>query len=87
MEQVPAKKNSKNRLKGSLSTETVDVNRGSSNSVTMDIEKILPAIIEKWPAWEERIVGIQFEHAPCRWEVPSTSGGLSNQCQRHWMGH
>ena len=67
VEQVPAKKNSKNRRAGTLVTETVNVNR--ENTCTMYIEKLLPAIMEKWPAWEERKVRIQFDNAPCHPKV------------------
>ena len=61
VEQVPAKKNSKKWRAGTLVTETVNVNR--ENTCTMYIEKLLPAIMEKWPAWEERKVRIQFDNA------------------------
>ncbi len=58
---VAAKRNSKNRPAGTLETETYNVNK--ENSTEMYIDKLLPAIIEKWPAWEERVVRIQLDNA------------------------
>ncbi len=50
VDRVPAKRNSKNRQKGTLVTEPVTVNR--ENSVSMYINNLLPTVMEKWPAWE-----------------------------------
>ena len=54
---VAAKRGSKN-----LVTETYNVNK--ENSLDLYIDKLLPAIVEKWPAWEERVVRIQLDNAP-----------------------
>ncbi len=46
----------------------MNVNPG--NTVTMYNEKkLLPAIMKKWLAWEERKVHIQFNNAPCHPKV------------------
>ena len=59
---VAAKRGSKNRPAGTLVTETYNVNK--ENSLDLYIDKLLPAIVEKWPAWEERVVRIQLDNAP-----------------------
>ncbi len=46
----------------------------------MYINKLLPAIMEKWPAWEERIVKIQLDNAP----VHPQPGRLSKRLNQHF---
>ncbi len=62
VEQVPAVRGSKNEPAGTLETKSVNVGRESS--INMYISNLLPAIMEKWPAWEERVVCIQLDNAP-----------------------
>ncbi len=62
MHKVAAKRGSKNRPAGTLVTETYNVNK--ENSLDLYIDKLIPAIVEKWPAWEERVVRIQLDNAP-----------------------
>jgi hypothetical protein len=59
---VATKRGSKNRPAGTLVTETYNVNK--ENSLDLYMDKLLLAIVTKWPAWEERIVQIQLDNAP-----------------------
>jgi hypothetical protein len=59
---VAAKRGSKNRPTGMLVTETYNVNK--ENCLDLYMDKLLPAIVEKWPPWEERVVRIQLDNAP-----------------------
>jgi hypothetical protein len=59
---VAAKRGSKNCPAGTLVTETYNFNK--ENSLDLYMDKLLPAIVEKWPAWEERVVRIQLDSAP-----------------------
>ena len=43
------------------------------------ITNLLPAIVEKWPAWEERVVHIQLNNAP----VHPQPGRLGKQLTQH----
>ena len=47
VEEVPAQRDSKNRQKGTLETKCVNVDRNTYKAFL--IEKLLPAIVEKWP--------------------------------------
>ena len=58
---VAAKRGSKNCPTGMLVTETYNVNK--ENSLDLYMDKLQPAIMEKWPAWEERVVRIQLDNA------------------------
>ncbi len=51
VEQVPAVRSSRNRPAGTLETHTVNVKQ--ENSMEMYITNLLPAIVEKWLAWED----------------------------------
>ena len=77
VEQVPAVRSSHNRPVGTLETRTVNVIKVTSEE--MYINKLLPAIMEKWPAWEERIVKIQLDNAP----VHPQPGRLGERLNQH----
>jgi hypothetical protein len=62
VEQVPAVRSSRNQPAGTIETRTVNVTKGTSEE--MYINKLLPAIMAKWPAWEARVVRIQLDNAP-----------------------
>jgi hypothetical protein len=59
---VAAKRSSKNCPPGMLVTETDNVNK--ENSLDLYMDKLVPATVEKWPVWEERVVQIQLDNAP-----------------------
>ena len=62
VEQVPAVRSSCNRPAGTIETCTVNVTKATSEE--MYINKLLPAIMGKWPAWEARVIRIQLDNAP-----------------------
>jgi hypothetical protein len=45
----------------------------------MYINKLLPAIMEKWPAWEDRVIKIQLDNAP----VHPRPGRLGERLSQH----
>ena len=49
VEQVPAKRTSKNRPVGTLETKSFKV--GKKESIEMYLDNLLPGIILKWPEW------------------------------------
>jgi hypothetical protein len=49
-------------VRGTLVTKQVTVNRATS--VKMYNDNLLPALMEKWPAWEPKVVKKQLENAP-----------------------
>ena len=61
-EKKPADRTSKNCVRGTLETKPVNVNR--ENRVKMYINNLLLALMEKWPAWEPKVVKIQLDNAP-----------------------
>jgi hypothetical protein len=77
VEQVPAVRSSLNRPAGTLETRTVNVKQ--ENSMEMYITNILPAIVEKWLAWEEQVVRIQLDNAP----VHPQPGRLGERLTQH----
>ena len=60
IEQVAAQRNSKNCKKGTLEWKSFKV--GRKESIEMYVTKLLPAIVEKWPAWAEKKVRIQQDN-------------------------
>ncbi|XP_042063519.1 uncharacterized protein LOC121807370 [Salvia splendens] len=60
--QVPAKRSSKNRKAGTLETKPIE---SITKDVTRDclINKILPAIIAKWPDGATKVLKIQQDNA------------------------
>ncbi len=62
IEQVAAQRNSKNCKKGTLEWKSFKV--GRKESIEMYVTKLLPAIVEKWPAWAEKKVRIQQNNVP-----------------------
>ena len=61
--QVPAKGTSKNRVAGTLETKSVSV--GQKETEDMILDNLFPAILGKWPAWEQRRVRIQLDNTHC----------------------
>jgi hypothetical protein len=72
-----------------LVTETDNVNK--ENSLDLYMDKLVPATVEKWPVWEERVVQIQLDNAP----VHPRPGRLPQRllvrsissARREWMGY
>ena len=62
VEQVPAKRTSKNRPVGTLETKSFKV--GKKESIEMYLDNLLPGIILKWPEWWPKKVRIQLDNAP-----------------------
>ena len=62
VEQVPAKRTSKNRAAGTLETKSVSV--GQKETEDMILDNLFSAILGKWPAWEKRRIRIQLYNAP-----------------------
>jgi hypothetical protein len=62
VEQVPGKRTSKNRAAGILETKSVSIGRKETED--MILENHFPAILGKWPAWEQRRIRIQLDNAP-----------------------
>ncbi len=62
---------------GALETRMVNVTKATSEE--MYINNLLPAIMEKRPAWEERVVKIQLNNAP----VHPRPGRLGKQLNQH----
>jgi hypothetical protein len=62
IEQVPAKRTSKNRTAGTLETKSVSVGRKETEDMILD--NLFLAILGKWPAWEQRRIRIQLDNAP-----------------------
>ena len=62
VEQIPAKRTSKNRPAGTLETKSFKV--GKKESVEMYLDNLLPGIILKWPEWWPKKVQIQLDNAP-----------------------
>jgi hypothetical protein len=61
VKQVPAKRASKNQAAGSLETKSVSI--GQKETEDMILDNLFPAILGKWPAWEQRRVRIQLDNA------------------------
>lgn len=66
MFQEPAKRGSKNRLKGTLVTKPINVTRDVSRSYL--ITKVLPAIVAKWPP-EARVETIWIQQDNARTHI------------------
>ena len=62
---------------GALETRMVNVTKATSKE--MYINNLLTAIMEKWPAWEERVVKIQLDNAP----VHPRPGRLGERLNQH----
>jgi hypothetical protein len=62
VEQVPAKRTSKNRAAGTLETKSVSVRQKETKD--MIIDNLFPAILGSWPAWEQMRIRIQLDNAP-----------------------
>ncbi len=63
MEMVAAKRNSKNRSAGTLEVKPVNVTLDAYSSFI--VEKVIPAIREKWPMRRSKCVVMQQDSAPC----------------------
>ena len=55
------------------------MNVTKATSEEMYINKLLPAIMEKWPAWEERVIKTQLDNAP----VHPRPGRLGKRLSQH----
>lgn len=62
IEKVAAKKNSKNRPKGTMETKSVNVDRKMYKKMLLD--KVLPSIFSKWPAKNPWKIKAQHDNAP-----------------------
>jgi hypothetical protein len=59
--QEPAQRSLKNRPAGTLEMKSYKVNR--KETITMYLNNLLPAIVEKWPTWETKKIRIQLDNA------------------------
>jgi hypothetical protein len=62
VEQVPAKSSSKNQPARTLEMKSLSVGRKETEDMILD--NLFPAILGKWPAWEQRRIHIQLDKSP-----------------------
>jgi hypothetical protein len=66
VEQIPAARNSANRVAGTLETKCVNVTKEVYGD--MIINKVLPMVKEKWPAGASKVIFLQHDNASCHFK-------------------